>query len=439
MNRRSVFTLPVMWKNAWLLCLGLIIACPAWADVPFLQAQIKAGDMAAANKLGDAYYYGREGAGKDKSKAVAYYRLAAEGGNSEGQYNLGYCYLHGVGVQANAGLGMEWLRKSSTNGYTTADYEIGMAARDGVGVEKQPRVAEQWLLKAAQAGNQWAQRELGRLYLGGYDGVARDEAKARLWLGKSVAQGNAEAAESLAKLAVAQKAPSSPILMQAAISVLKRYVVINNDLSDVLPASGEPSYPFSYGSGDWGVFPLSEAVNGARAKYDWKPYQSRPYVNVFRTEKGERLLGVKWSKKRVLTDVYGLYSPNGYRFDIAGEKAYWMGKPLGLISVYLEINRDLAPVRASVLNEGEIEGVRWAVRLDCVNKVKCIYRSYDSQDGEFSYVDQGGDQYSVQLSRKEDNMDRKLESAAVIYFYEDVDRATRQRVADAIAVLANSY
>ncbi|MEL0027048.1 MAG: hypothetical protein VW625_00065, partial [Perlucidibaca sp.] len=249
---------------------------------------------------------------------------------------------------------------------------------------------------------------------------------------KSVAQGNAEAEKLLTGLGAMPIVKASPVQLQASIGLLKRYVGIRDDLSDPLPDGSKPSFPFSYGSGDWNVMPLSEAVNGASAKYDWQPYQSRPYV--YRMPGGGHFLGVSWWNQRIVTDVYALRDPGGEGIDLTAVRSYWKGEAVYHGFIHLDVNRDLAAIRTSVLGEGEIAGVRWAVRLDCENKVKCLYRSYGKQDGEF--VTEGD---SMQLKFKEDNLDRKFESAAVIYFYEAVDTATRQRIADALSVLLNNY
>lgn len=56
----------------------------------------------------------------DLDKAFEWYRLAAEGGNKEGQMNLGTMYLDGYGTEANLEVALEWFGKSLENGYESA-------------------------------------------------------------------------------------------------------------------------------------------------------------------------------------------------------------------------------------------------------------------------------------------------------------------------------
>ena len=56
-----------------------------------------------------------------------------------------------------------------------------------------------WCRKAAEQGYAQAQYDLGKMYIDGV-GVTRDVNEAKIWLGKSAAQGNAKAAELLKSL-----------------------------------------------------------------------------------------------------------------------------------------------------------------------------------------------------------------------------------------------
>ncbi len=57
----------------------------------------------------------------DEAKAVEYFKIAAAGGNSDGQYHLGKCYIEGKGVPKNIGLAIEWLNKSSAQNNSMAN------------------------------------------------------------------------------------------------------------------------------------------------------------------------------------------------------------------------------------------------------------------------------------------------------------------------------
>ena len=59
------------------------------------------GDAEAQFKLGFCYASGR-GVAKDMAQAVVWYRKAAEQGNVDAQCNLGFCYIYGEGVAKDA-------------------------------------------------------------------------------------------------------------------------------------------------------------------------------------------------------------------------------------------------------------------------------------------------------------------------------------------------
>ena len=66
-------------------------------------------------KHGDCCYYGEGGEAEDKTKAVKFYRMAAEQGDAAAQLMLGYCYAEGVGVEKDKGAALEWYRKATLN------------------------------------------------------------------------------------------------------------------------------------------------------------------------------------------------------------------------------------------------------------------------------------------------------------------------------------
>ena len=50
------------------------------------------------------------------SEAVNWYRKAAEQGNLEAQYHLGFCYLNGRGVENDDLVGLHWINKAAKQG-----------------------------------------------------------------------------------------------------------------------------------------------------------------------------------------------------------------------------------------------------------------------------------------------------------------------------------
>ena len=56
----------------------------------------------------------------DQSLAVKWYRMAAERGDADAQYNLAACYDNGEGVRKNSAVAVRWCRKAAEQGLAVA-------------------------------------------------------------------------------------------------------------------------------------------------------------------------------------------------------------------------------------------------------------------------------------------------------------------------------
>ena len=72
------------------------------------------------NRIGDDYYYGRNGKPQDYKEAVRLYRLAADQGNAVAQYNLGICYEFGKGVAKDLDEAIRLYRLAAEQGHENA-------------------------------------------------------------------------------------------------------------------------------------------------------------------------------------------------------------------------------------------------------------------------------------------------------------------------------
>ena len=68
----------------------------------------------------------------DLESAFHYYRLSAEGGLLQAQYNIGVCYGHGAGVEADPVEARRWLERAAAGGYQAARETIERMDRAGV-------------------------------------------------------------------------------------------------------------------------------------------------------------------------------------------------------------------------------------------------------------------------------------------------------------------
>lgn len=148
----------------------------------------KAKDHPAALELLGEMALENEGAEPDFSKALGYFRRAAELGDSDAAYALALFYKNGRGVLADPAEAANWLRKASEAGHAAAMVEFAIMEFNGVGVERDRPHAVRLLRQAAAAGNAVAQNRLARLLAEGL-GVEKNHSEAVMWNSRAKAAG----------------------------------------------------------------------------------------------------------------------------------------------------------------------------------------------------------------------------------------------------------
>ena len=129
--------------------------------------------------------------------AAKWYRLAADQGYGQAQFNLGNLYQNGQGVPLDYAAAMSWYRKAADQGLAVAQFANGAMYAEGQGVQQDYAVAASWYRKAADQGYDRAQFGLGTLYASG-QGVSLDYAAAVSWYRKAADQGLTVAQHNLA-------------------------------------------------------------------------------------------------------------------------------------------------------------------------------------------------------------------------------------------------
>jgi TPR repeat protein len=132
----------------------------------------------------------------DYPSALRFFRLGADQGNGDAQYNLGAMYDRGEGVKPDFTIAAEWYRKSAALGIIDAQCDLGVLYRDGRGVPKDLPTAARWFQKAADQGDARCQWYFGWALLQG-EGLPKSPALAVSWLRKSADQGYAAAQNDL--------------------------------------------------------------------------------------------------------------------------------------------------------------------------------------------------------------------------------------------------
>jgi len=152
----------------------------------------------AQNRLGKCYYNGY-GTTKDYTKAVYWFKKAADQNQANAQTNLGVCYQNGNGVAQDYKQAGYWYQKAANQGEMNAQTNLGVCYYNNWGVKQDYAQAVLWYKKAADQGNVVAQYNLGTCYEDG-NGVKQDNTQAAFWYQKAADQGDEDAKKALERL-----------------------------------------------------------------------------------------------------------------------------------------------------------------------------------------------------------------------------------------------
>ena len=114
----------------------------------------------------------------DYIKALNTFYILAKKNDAKAQYNVGFIYANGLGVQQDVFQAHEWYEKAAKHGNGAAQYNLASlyhfeGEKDAHAYEK----AKYWYEKAIESGMIEAYNNLGALYLAGL-GVEKNEQKA---------------------------------------------------------------------------------------------------------------------------------------------------------------------------------------------------------------------------------------------------------------------
>lgn len=94
--------------------------------------------------LGDRYYYGKGGAGRDRYQAFKWYSLAAELDCVASQFNLGHMYRNGTGTKQNMQKSLEWFERAADLGDAESQFMAAEMHGTGSGVPRDLTKAYMW-------------------------------------------------------------------------------------------------------------------------------------------------------------------------------------------------------------------------------------------------------------------------------------------------------
>ena len=130
------------------------------------------------------------------TNAVRWYRKAAEQGNADAQFKIGYLHTTGQGMPRDHDAAAKWFRLAAEQNVLAAQYDLAVCLEKGYGGPTNNVEALKWYHKAAGRGDEFAQKAVGVFYEKG-KGVPVDMAEAYKWYQLAAARGNPDAIKLL--------------------------------------------------------------------------------------------------------------------------------------------------------------------------------------------------------------------------------------------------
>ena len=160
----------------------------------------------AQNNIGIMYERGQY-VQKDETKAVYWYRKAAENGSPDAQFNLAYSNYRGYednknDIHCDEQQAVYWFTKAAEQGHAMAQYWLGNLYGDGVWVKRDVQAETYWYHKAADQGLVEAQSMLGLTYSDMYKKEKNEKhyTEAIYWYTKAAEQDDIVAQYRLAEM-----------------------------------------------------------------------------------------------------------------------------------------------------------------------------------------------------------------------------------------------
>lgn len=153
----------------------------------------EAGQAEAQFDLGVLYAQGL-GVRRDLTEASNWYGKSARQGNPEAEFALGQLYSRGWGVPRDEADAIRWFEMA--NSVESDGPPTDWARVEGYGMPRDPKQAAYWYQLAADQGHAEAQFNLARLYSTG-QGVKREQEQATRWMSAAATQGFAPAMAAL--------------------------------------------------------------------------------------------------------------------------------------------------------------------------------------------------------------------------------------------------
>ncbi len=132
--------------------------------IPLLEENVAAGCTSSMVLLGVILADGSE---EERTRSIALFKQAGEGGDSSGIRNLAYCYAIGLNIGKDKAEGARLYTKAAEMGNARAACNIGVMYDYGNGVDQDFDKAFYWFEKSAEGGCSRGMTNLGEYYAEG--------------------------------------------------------------------------------------------------------------------------------------------------------------------------------------------------------------------------------------------------------------------------------
>ena len=120
--------------------------------IVMLQEAMDQGHIEAALCVGTIYYWG-QGVAVDYPRAMAAYKVGAEGGDAVCQWQVGSMYYDGDGVDVDYAQALPWIEKAAAQDDPNAVEQLGAMYFEGKGVTPSWRRAREYYERAIELGD----------------------------------------------------------------------------------------------------------------------------------------------------------------------------------------------------------------------------------------------------------------------------------------------
>jgi TPR repeat protein len=100
---------------------------------------------------------------RDDRESAHWFKLAADQGQTEAEYNLGVLRANGQGVSRDDAEAVRWYRLAAERGHRDAQFNLAVLYANGRGTARDLVQAEKWFQIAARAGDRDAETAQERL------------------------------------------------------------------------------------------------------------------------------------------------------------------------------------------------------------------------------------------------------------------------------------